>query len=185
MPNDWCHTPWSAKIRAYYETLLHVLACLWRNKDRGSCFFSIQFLFCMNCVGLCGNSQDDVLRGAVNRFPALNGSVQYQLLAGTVNALCARSAFTFSVFKKFLLDCVFQILLPGNKGPEPPTDDLPTTSPTTPASAFIYICVTRMQLMQHCRNESEVKCLWQCLSSFSLLFPSVVQSSGIQSTQNI
>lgn len=136
----------------------------------------------------CDNSQYYVvLRAAVNRFSALNGSVQYQLLDGTVKALCARSAFTFSVFRKFPSDCVFQSLLPGNKGPEPPTDELPnirTTSLTTPASVFIYICVTSMWLMQHCRNKAEVKGLLPCLSSLGLLFPNVVQY-GHQVTQNI
>lgn len=136
----------------------------------------------------CDNSQYYVvLRAAVNRFSALNGSVQYQLLDGTVKALCARSAFTFSVFRKFPSDCVFQSLLPGNKGPEPPTDYLPnirTTSLTTPASVFIYICVTSMWLMQHCGNKAEVKRLLPCLSSLGLLFPNVVQY-GHQVTQNI
>lgn len=136
----------------------------------------------------CDNSQYYVvLRAAVNRFSALNGSVQYQLLDGTVKALCARSAFTFSVFRKFPSDCVFQSLLPGNKGPVPPTDDLPnirTTSLTTPASVFIYICVTSMWLMQHCRNKAEVKRLLPCLSSLGLLFPNVVQY-GHQVTRNI
>lgn len=123
----------------------------------------------------CDNAQYDALRGSVNRLPALNGSVQYQLLAGTVNALCARSAFTFSVFKKFLRDCVFQSLLPGNKGPEPPTDDLPTTSPTTPASVFIYICVTTsMQRLHHHRNKPEVSVTVFLLVK-PLFFPSVVQ----------
>lgn len=135
----------------------------------------------------CDNSQYYVvLRAAVNRFSALNGPVQYQLLDGTVKALCARSAFTFSVFRKFLSDCVFQSLLPGNKGSEPPTDDLPnirTTSPTTLAFVFIYICVTSMWLMQHCGNKPGVKCPLPCLSSLGLLFPNVVHY-GHYVTQN-
>lgn len=161
LPVVWCHTPWSAKIGAF-----HVLVFLGRNKDRVSCIFSFNFSFTWTVMVSCDNSQYYVvLRAAVNRFSALNGSVQYQLLDDTVKALCARSAFTFSVFRKFLSDCVLQSLLPGNKGPEPPTDDLPnirTASLTTPASVFIYLCVTSMRPMQHCRNKPEVKRLLQC-----------------------
>lgn len=54
MPDVRCHAPLSVKIRPCYKATLHVLASLWRGKDRGSCFFfphSI-FFFYVNCFGL-------------------------------------------------------------------------------------------------------------------------------------